>query len=434
MSQASKGGCSDQASALVVQQKFRLRSSASAAAGVVCNQSPPPRLPRLARMNSLSSLSGAVINVQSAGAAPIPPPLGHPSAPTPPLSRRFVRTRRSSEGDVMASCQSDGALKSKKAADRPDPAEAIRAAWTGETQIVAERPVLLGRRRAPQFRKAVSLDLDVFKKVDSIPLKGWQRSLTSPLGTSERNCGLIRMIYEEARRIHQSRATCRARMAGDLKVVPKAVLGEACVDMLAAIRRVVNAYRAIQYMYAGATRRAQARASLKDKMPRIRAKVYALDCFASLFRYTRDPWGSVAEQQWKSLRDAVNTRDDRSSDRPKWRWGLTIGVITSNPSTRRSNPTTSNPNTRRSNPTTSNPNTRRSNPTTSNPGTRRSNPFAPGSVKTPTIEAHERDEVESQRLPSEGGARERLQQLLEASVRRHPEVPRLRLPLPALRV
>merc|ERR1712232_380806 len=122
----------------------------------------------------------------------------------------------------------------------------------------------------------MSPDCDSGMDVLSKELK--RDSISQPLGGAERNMGLIRMIYDEARRNHMQRLTYQARLADpEMKVPPREVLAEVCADIRIAVRRCLNVFKPIRFMYIEAQRTAQRRQDVLEKvharLPRVRLKV-----------------------------------------------------------------------------------------------------------------------------------------------------------------
>merc|ERR1712110_244151 len=101
---------------------------------------------------------------------------------------------------------------------------------------------------------------DCDSTVDSFGQELWRGSISQPLGGPERNLGLIRMIYDEARRSHTQRLTYQERLVDpEIKVPPRVILAEVCADIQIAVRRCLHVFKPIRFMYIGAQRRAHRR-------------------------------------------------------------------------------------------------------------------------------------------------------------------------------
>merc|ERR1712125_22523 len=107
------------------------------------------------------------------------------------------------------------------------------------------------------------------------------------------------------------RSTYQARLADpEIKVPPREVFAEVCADIRIAVRRCLNVFKPIRFMYIEAQRTAQRRQDILEKvharLPRVRLKVIFIGMKLKAYRSVRraradDP----AEQLWQHLFDSL---------------------------------------------------------------------------------------------------------------------------------
>eukprot|EP00927_Polykrikos_kofoidii_P065965 TRINITY_DN61651_c0_g1_i1.p1 TRINITY_DN61651_c0_g1~~TRINITY_DN61651_c0_g1_i1.p1 ORF type:complete len:635 (+),score=76.80 TRINITY_DN61651_c0_g1_i1:180-1907(+) len=174
---------------------------------------------------------------------------------------------------------------------------------------------------AKELRKGASLSTMDLRRMplegvllassESSPQRGWRTFIQVRLGGPERNVGLIRLIYEDARARHQGRSTFRIRRLLGRKRSVGPVLGEVCADVFAAVKRCTRAYKAVQLLWFGGQKRREARARVNIILKRVRPKVIAVDAWLRVLRRLRGPVGSdEAERMWRELCDSVDNLED----------------------------------------------------------------------------------------------------------------------------
>jgi hypothetical protein len=153
--------------------------------------------------------------------------------------------------------------------------------------------------------------LDHENDADPLCKEAWKMSILQPLGGPARNVGLIRLINDEARKTHMQRSSYTARLADvEMKLSPKELLAEVCTDVRLAVRRCLNVYKPIRFMYVESQRTCQRRLEIRQGvraiMPRIRIKVLFIGMLLKAAQQEEDP----AELMWRSLSESVAAKPD----------------------------------------------------------------------------------------------------------------------------